>query len=691
MTNIKHMKRIIFSILISTFIFSVNAQVDRSKAPEPGPAPEIKIGDYQSFELKNGLKVFVVENHKVPMVTYSLALDNDPVLEGDKAGYVSMTGDLLRAGTTNRTKDQIDEDIDFIGASLSTSAFGIYARSLKKHSEELLDIMSDILYNPVFPGEELEKSRKQMLTGLKDQESNPKAISSNVAGVLVYGKDHPYGEVLSEKTINNITVDDCKNYYETYFKPNVAYLIIVGDINLKEAKKQAKKYFAKWEPKDVPKHHYDFPKGYDSPKVAVANKDGAKQSVIKVTYAVDLKPGQKDVIPASVMNEVLGGGNFGSRLFQNLREDKAYTYGAYSSLRSDKLAGRFTASASVRNSVTDSAFVEILKEMKRIREEKVPEEDVETIKNVIAGSFSRSLENPQTIARFALNTAKYNLPADYYKTYLKRLAAVTPDDVQAMAQKYIQPEHAVILAVGDVTEIKGKMKKFSADGKVDQYDFYGNEVKASAVPTGLTAQKVIDNYIEARGGKENMLKVKNVKSTALASIQGMNLNITTWKKAPNMVCSETTMGGNMLSKQVCDGENAKVVSMQGEQKLQGEMLEQMKYDSYLFPELEYGKDGYKLELLGMEDVDGKPVYKVKVTNPAGTNQVLFISKDTGLLVKEVTQTPQGSVTAIYKEYKDVDGVKFPVKVTQSVGPQMIDINVENIDVNTDIDDSKFAI
>ncbi|NPA37775.1 MAG: insulinase family protein, partial [Chlorobi bacterium] len=443
------MKKTILNIIALAFVFSVNAQIDRTHAPAPGPAPEIKIGDYQSFSLKNGLKVFVVENHKVPMVTYSLSLDNDPVLEGDKAGYVSLTGDLLRAGTSNRTKDQIDEDIDFIGAYLSTSASGIYGRSLKKHSEKLLDIMSDILYNSVFPEDELDKSKKQMLTGLKSRESDPSAIASNVAGVLIYGKDHPYGEVLSEKSINNVTIDDCKNYYKTYFKPNVAYLVIVGDITLKEAKKQVKKYFAKWESGDVPSHHYDFPKAYETPEVAVANKDGAKQSIVEVTYAVDLKPGSKDVIPASVMNEILGGGNFGSRLFQNLREDKAYTYGAYSSLRSDKLVGYFKASASVRNAVTDSALTEILKEMNRIRDEKVPVQDVETIKNVIAGSFSRSLESPQTIARFALNTAKYNLPDDYYKTYLQKLAAVTPDDVQAMAKKYIQPNHAVILAVGD--------------------------------------------------------------------------------------------------------------------------------------------------------------------------------------------------------------------------------------------------
>ncbi len=689
--KLQKMKNLLFSILILAFTVSINAQVDRTKAPEADPAPEVKIGDYQSFELKNGLKVFVVENHKIPAVSYTLSLDNDPILEGDKAGYVSMTGTLLKAGTTNRSKDEIDESIDFIGAQLSTSASGIYGRSLKKHSEILLDLMSDILYNPVFPEEELEKNKKQWITGLKAQENEPKAIAGNVAGVLRYGKNHPYGELQTEESINNITVDDCKDYYNTYFSPSVAYLIIVGDITLKEAKKEAKKYFSQWEAKDVPKHSYEFPKGYDSPKVAVSNKDGAKQSVIEVTYAVDLKPGSEDVIPARVMNYVLGGGSFSSRLMQNIREDKGYTYGAYSSLSSDELVGKFTASASVRNAVTDSALVQVLMEMNKIRTEKVPEEDLQMMKNVLTGSFSRSLEDPQTVARFALNTAKYNLPKDYYHTYLKKLNAVTSDDVLNIAKKYIRPENAIILAVGDVSQIKNKMKQFSPTGEVDEYDFFGEPVKSSPIPEGLTAQDVIDSYITSRGGRENMEKVVDITSSATATIQGMTLKIVAYKKAPGKISVETYMGTNMLSKQVCDGEAAKVSSPQGEQKLEGEMLEQMKYEAILFPELEYEKEGYSLELTGVEDVDGEQTYKMKIINPAGSEQTLFFSKNTGLLIKEVSSTPQGSAVATTHEYKEVDGVKFPSKVSQSMGPQMIEITVDEIEVNKGIDDTKFEI
>lgn len=685
------MKKIALILLAIVFAFNIQAQLDRSTPPQAGPAPKINIGQAKSFELKNGLKVFVVENHKVPVVSYSLSLDIDPVLEGEKVGYVSMAGDLMRAGTTNRSKADLDASIDFIGATLSTYSQGIYARSLKKHSDELLDLMTDVLYNASFPAEELEKNKKQALTGLKSQKDDPAAIASNVASVLKYGKNHPYGEVQTEATIEAITIDDCKNYYETYFRPNVAYLVIVGDITAKEAKKQVKKYFASWEAADVPSHQYDFPKSYESPKVAVANKDAATQSTINLTYAVNLTPGHPDAIKARVMNQVLGGGSFSARLFQNLREDKAFTYGAYSRLSNDELAGSFTASSQVRGSVTDSAFTEIIYEMNRMREELVAKEDLQLVINSMTGSFSRSLEDPQTIARFALNIEKYGLAEDYYETYLEKLAAVTPEDVKAMANKYLTPDNAIILAVGDVSKIKSTLKKFSKDGQVDMYNFYGEEVKSMPLPAGLTAEKVIADYVKAIGGVETLQNVNDVVMNASLTMQGMTINVDTYQRNPNHLCVETKMNGNIMQKQVCNGEAAKMVGPGGEQQLEGPMLEKMKVDAYLFPELKYAELGFKTELLGTEEVEGQDTYKLKITSPDGSEKTAFFSRATGLKVKEVAQMGQVSVITLNTEYTEVDGIKFPKAMKQTMGPQSFDVVVETIKVNQGIEDSIFEI
>nr|WP_321454104.1 insulinase family protein [uncultured Carboxylicivirga sp.] len=684
------MKKIVFLFLSALIAVSVNAQLDRSIMPAAGPAPKINIKDAETFELKNGLKVIVVENHNVPVVSYSLSLDIDPIVEGDKAGYISMAGDLMRAGTTTKSKAEIDEAVDFIGADLSTRSTGMYASSLKKHSAELLDLMVDVLYNPVFPQEELDKSKKQMLTSLKADKDEPSSIANNITNALLYGKDHPYGEMMTEATVESITADDLKAYYSAYFRPNVAYLVIVGDITLKEAKKQAKTYFAKWEKKEVPSHSYERPAKFDGPKVVVSNKDAANQSTIDVTYTIDLKPGDADQIKARVMNGVLGGGSSG-RLFQNLREDKAFTYGAYSSISSDELVGSFSASAQVRTSVTDSAFTEIIYEMNRMRNELVTEKELDLVKNMIAGSFSRSLEDPTTVARFALNIQKYNLPKDYYQTYLEKLSAVTVEDVEAMAKKYLTPDNALIIAVGNVPEIKSTLKKFSPSGEVAMYNYYGDEVKSMPLPAGLTAEKVIGDYVVALGGSDALNTVENYYMHGKMTVQGMALSMKMYSSRPNKSCVETYMGDNMVSKQVCDGKEAKMISPMGEQKLEGDQLKNMIAEAVLFPETKYAELGYKTELLGSEDVDGQDAYKLKVTTPSGKDQTVYFSRESGLKLKEVTETPQGSMVSLYTGYTEVDGVKFPKTMTQSVGPQSFDIEFDEVKVNDKNMDSKFAM
>jgi zinc protease len=453
------MKNIILAFS-TIFIFSQCAKktaetvqpVDKSwrkTAPAPAPARDIQLGTYTAFDLENGLKVIVVENHKLPRVSYQLSLNNDALIEGEKAGYTSFAGDLISKGTTTRSKAQIDETIDYIGASLSTSASGIFASSLKKHTDKLLDVMTDVLYNPTFPKDEFEKIRKRTASNLASAKTNPEAIAGNIRSIVNFGKNHPYGEVQTDETIKNITIEDCKTYYNTFFKPNNAYLVIVGDITPAEAKMQAEKFFTPWKKGDVPVVKYANPEYPAGRQVRFGNKDGAVQSVINISYPIDMKPGGDDVIKANLMNSILGGGIFSGRLMQNLREKKAFTYGARSNISTDKLIGNFNAFASVRNEVTDSAVTEFIYELDRIVKEPVSSADLSLAKNSMTGNFGRSLESPQTIANFALNTYRYNLPKDYYNNYLKNLEAVSINDVQEMAKKYIRPENCNIVVVGN--------------------------------------------------------------------------------------------------------------------------------------------------------------------------------------------------------------------------------------------------
>lgn len=686
------MNRYIIIILLLFVTFPAWSQLDRSKKPEPGPAPEINLEEAETFTLSNGMKVFVVENHKLPRVSFSLVLDNDPILEQENAGYVSMAGQLLRNGTQSKTKAELDEAVDFLGASLSTYSSGAYASSLSKHADKVMALMAEVVLQPSFPEDELEKLKKQTLSALAANKDDANVIASEVAQVLRFGKDHPYGEIVTEESVENIDIEEIKNYYTTYFRPNNAYFAVVGDISKKEAEKLVIKYFGKWEKGNVPSATYPIPKAPDQTIVALVDRPNAVQSVITVTYPLELKPGQPDVIKSAVMNHVLGG-SFSSRLNMNLREKNGYTYGANSAISSDKLVGSFRASASVRNEVTDSAIVQFLYELENIKKQNVTEEELQNVKNYISGSFGRSLENPATIANFAINIDRYGLPKDYYVNYLKNIEAVTLEDVHQMAEKYIRPEQAYIVVVGKGSEIEDRIKHF---GKLQHYDIYGNPYtpeKTAEIPVGLTAGKVIENYIAALGGKENLSKVKDVRMTLTASMQGNSIEINQIIKSPNKSLSEVKMGAMVLQKEVYNGKEAAVYQMGQQVPMTEEQLKEYAYKSVMFPELEYEKWGVEPNLKGVEKVEGVDAYVLEVTLPTGTNATQYYSVDTGLKIKESMgmSTPQGTVqqNISYADYEEKGGVKFPMKVTLS--PPGISATVQSLEVNAGVDDKVFSV
>jgi len=689
------MKRILIFFLV-VFVTTISfAQVDRSKRPDPGPAPTVNIGDAESFELPNGLKVFVVENHKLPKVTFNLILDIDPIVEGKNAGFIDAAGSLLETGTKTRTKDQIDQEIDMLGAFFSTSATEITASGLERNKEKIFEIMSDMILNSEFKQEELDKIIKQTLSGLAAAKDEPNTIAQRVGKSLMYGKTHPYGEIETEETAKSITLDMCKKYYETYYKPNVAYLAIVGDINLNTAKSLIEKYLGKWVKAEVPKNTYETPKMPVTTKVSLVDRPNAVQSVIGIAYPIELPVGSEDVIKASIANLILGGSSTG-RLFMNLRERHGYTYGAYSSISPDKLIGSFAAYASVRNVVTDSSVTEIINEMKKIRNDKVSEDELQKAKNYLTGSFIRGLEKPETVARYAINIARYNLPKDYYKNYLKNLNAVTVEDVQTVAKKYIKPNNANILIVGNAQEIAKNLNKFSISGKIDYYDIYGEmyDPNLKKVPEGVTVEQVLNKFIDVTGGREKILLVKDVTRNLTGQIQGMDLKVTITIKEPNKLYSFVD-AGVFQQKTVFDGVKGKVTAMGQDKEITGDMLETTKLQANLHAYLDYAKAGIKTELTALETINNNDAYKIILTLPSGIKMTQYYDVKSGLMVRQmsVLSTPQGSFnqTMDFDDYRDLNGLKYPYKLTQITGQGTIELKTTSIEVNTNPSDSLFEV
>ncbi|ALI99114.1 insulinase family protein [Rufibacter tibetensis] len=683
------------SIFFLALVVSFGSSAQTKQTPPPaGPAPTIEIGKYESFTLSNGLRVYVVENHNLPTVAMSLVLDRAPLLEGEKAGLTGAAGYLMRTGTTTRTKDQLDEQIDFIGASLNTSATGFSASGLKKHFPKLLELTADVVLRPQFKQEELDKFKKQMASNLASSKDDPATIERNAQQALLYGKTHPYGEVITEKTVGNISLTDVQNYYTSYFRPNIGYLAIVGDITPKDAKKLVKEYFGKWKNADVKQNTYPVPAALAGNQVAVIDRPNSVQSNISVTYAVDLKPGSPDAIAASLMNNILGG-SF-ARLDANLREKHAYTYGSNSSLSNDRISGRFSAFASVRNTVTDSAFTQIMFEMDRLRKEPVSAEELQKVKNMIIGSFARSLENPLTVAMFAINTARYNLPQDYYANYLKNVAAVTPADIQRVAQKYLQPEKAYLVAVGNAREISDKLKRFNANQPIAYLNAFGEKVDAPlmSLPAGVNVQTVLAAYINAIGGKANVEKVKDLTIKRTMKVPGAQLAVTVQQKGADKSLMTIRFNENEINRVAINGTKGAIITQGQVKEMSPAELQDQKLDIWT-NFLNYDQLGVKLALNQVEKVEGRDAYKLELTLPSGKKSYHYFDKETGLKIREVAteQTSVGTAnqTTDLKDYREVNGIKFPHQIDLHIGSQVITSTVNSVEINKNLKDDVFKL
>ncbi|MDB2606308.1 insulinase family protein [Zobellia sp.] len=688
------MKNIFTTLFFLAFALVAQAQIDRTQMPEPGPAPEINLKDPQTFELRNGLKVLVVENHKLPRVSIQLSIDNPPVLEGAKAGVSALTGSLLGKGSKNIKKDDFNEEVDFLGARINFGSQSAFASSLSKYFPRILELMADAGLNPNFTQPEFDKEKQKILTGLKSEEKSVSAISGRVGLALAYSKKHPYGEFMTEESVNAVTLTDVNQFYEDYFVSANAYLVVVGDVKFDDVKTLVEEQFTPWTKAVPPSFGFSKPSDALYTQINFVDVPNAVQSEITVENLVSLQKKDPDYLSALIANEILGGGGEG-RLFLNLREDKAYTYGSYSRLGNDRFGpARFRATASVRNAVTDSSVVEILKEIERIRTEPVTKEELENTKAKYTGRFVMALEDPSTIADYALDIKTEDLPEDFYTTYLEKINAITIEDVQRVAQKYMKPDNLRIVVAGKGSDVAENLENITFKGKTLQVKYFDKFANATekpdynaSVPTDVSANSVLTKYIEAIGGKEKVETVASYALLAEAEMQGMKLNLEVKKTNKNQFMQDVKVGGNSMSKQVFNGDKGYMV-MQGQRKDMGpEEITKVKDESAPFPELNYLNEDVVLE--GTEEVDGKKAYKLKISE----EKTAFYDVETGLKVQEATTAEMGGQTITstinYTDYKEVSGLQFPFIMAQTVGPQSFEFKVSQIKVNEGVSDTDF--
>ena len=659
-------KNLIIGLAI-IFANSLSAQLDRSIVPESGPTPEIFFGKPQTFILDNGLTVMVVENNKLPRASASLSFDNPLIFEGEIAGVSSILAEMIGNGTQSISKEDFIEEVDFMGASLNITGSGAFAGSLKRYFPRVLELMSQAVLEPLFTQEEFDNQKNLIKESLKTSEKDVSTAASRVQNFITYGANHPNGEFVSQASLDNASFNDAVDFYNNFSSPNNAYLVILGDIKFEEIKSKVTDLFSSWESKDVITNSFPEPKNPDETEVIFVDMPNGVQSVVTVINTIDFNKKEADYFPALVATRILGGGGAG-RLFNNLREDKGWTYGSYSSIsESYKTKGLILAQAQVKNEVTDSAAVELLVELDKMRNKLVTDEELMSTKAKYTGNFVMSLENPATIAGFARNIITQDLPENYYNSFLENINNVTKQDVQNAAQKYFSPNKTRIFITGKGSEILEKIEGIEFDGKklkVRYFDQYGSEISRPdySVSTDITAESVISKYIKSIGGAEKLNSISSIEVKATANLQGTVLEMYSLKNNQNQSLMTMTAMGMTLVKSVFN-------KYQGYNEINGqripltdEELEQAIINSALFSELNF--DLETIELIGTSVVNDEKAYEIKITD----NKSIFYSAQTGLKLKEFeSQEIDGNLITgevFYKEYEEVDGILIPSEINQ---------------------------
>ena len=454
---------------------SVKGAVVKGKAPVSSEVLKVKLPRPTEKKLSNGLEVIVLENHKLPTFNMQMVILSGGMSDPEgKPGLAQGTATMLREGTKTRTSKQIAEQIDSQGATLTANASlssitsTVSASGLTDNLDGVMELFADVILNPSFPADEFTKLKTRMMAQLRQARSQPGFLAAEMFSKAMYG-EHPAGRIApTPEVIQGLTPEMLAQFHATYYHPNNAIFAIVGDVKPDEIVAKLEKAFGAWKPADVPKTKIPEAKEPGAAKIRLVDRPGSVQTNLLVGD-LTIERTDPDYCALEVMNRILGGGPSG-RLFMNLREDKGYTYGAYSNVSAYKYRGVLQANTEVRTNVTDGAMKELTYEIKRLRDEKVPATEFENAKRAIIGGFALELESPQRVLQNIITQRLYSLPADYWDNFPQKISAVTVDDVQRVAKKYLDLEHQQVVAVGDAKQIEEPLKKY---GTLEVYDTEG--------------------------------------------------------------------------------------------------------------------------------------------------------------------------------------------------------------------------
>src|SRR5688572_29627032 len=452
----------------------------KRSAPAPLPPVPFNISPALRTTLENGLRVVIFENSRLPLVSYRLVFNTGDIDDpADSIGLTSATASMLTEGTEMYSSRELAEKVERLGSSLSASSSddftAISGSALALYNSELLQLIAEVTFKPTFPENELDLYRRNMIENLKFQRSQPGFLAGEQTARLVY-QHHPYARISpTAADIEKLTQPMLDKYHDRAYMPNDAVMIVVGDVEREAILAEITELFGNWERGRRDKVKHPLPGHLESSRLTIVDRPGSAQSNI-VLSNLAISRDDPDYFAVLVMNQVLGAGA-SSRVFMNLREEKGYTYGAYTRVDAKRLAGDFEATAEVRTAVTGDSLKEFFYELNRIRDEMVSEQELIDAKNFLTGVFPIRAETQEGLTNLIVTQELYELPDDYLQTYRENVAAITAEDVRRVAGKLIDPDRMAIVIVGDARDILAQAGAYADE--VEVFDTDGNPMEVA--------------------------------------------------------------------------------------------------------------------------------------------------------------------------------------------------------------------
>lgn len=679
-------------LIIMTISLAQSQPLDKKIKPEPLEDIRLKFPETSVHYLSNGIKVYLIEDERQPLLNIRLLVGGgssyDIIENKAKPGLAELTAEMLTKGTDKLKALDIAKTLDGVGASINSSAsndyLSIYISSLNKHLDKVLNIANDIITNPNFNNEEIEKAKSQFKASIMAEKSNPSSLAGKLAALISYGENHPYSQINSEESIESIERKDLVYYHQTYFKANNISIAVSGDYKELGILNLLEKYFGTIKKAELPK--IEIPETKSMPKgVYFIERPGSAQSTVRyvfntVPYASD------DYEYLNFASSIISGG-FSGRLFKTLREKYAYTYSPTGGLGSNKYANVYLCGSDVRNDVTDSSITVIMEQVNDLAENVPSTEEFEAIKKYKYGSYLMAFENTDYVMSLIQNSEFKGKRLEKLESYPARLKQMKPRAVQNVARKYLNQDNAFIVVVGN-KDVKEKLEKF---GNIFEYDMDINPLSgknAQYKETSITVDELLGNYSESIGSEDEVnFNSIIVNSEEEMSMQGKTFKGKTITKYQNGKYHSFSNFDIFTQEEWFDGENY-FRAMNGNIEKDDPANDPMfKLEKDFFGVQKLNKLNFDCTILGekkgqivleSKDKDGSTLYNF--------NSETFLLEST----EATKNTPMGMmvIKVMYNDYKKFDELNLPTEI-KVLSPVMNKYSKNSYKINTEIDENDF--